>query len=150
MSIASTPQSDATRPGDAGDTFETARVISPTLTALNNRLGSADKDDFYQIDLPIDPTFGNFDDPYKIFVSPVAWPQGASGNITFQLYNPNRTPKGGAVSIQAPTTDATAIDLTTCDLCYLKVTDNSVNLSQLQYSFLLVAPERIYLPLVTR
>lgn len=144
-------QRDGEEGGDAGDNFDSARLIKPDLVAPNNRLGSADSEDYYRIDLPIDPNVPELvETPYFMLIAPVSWPQGTGGSLTLQLYQANRSPLGSAVSIQAPVSDAAVIDLTRCDLCYVKVSDNSTNTEQLAYTFTLSAAKRLYLPFVAR
>ena len=151
FTVTSGQQADGKQAGDAGEDFTTARLISPTLDATSNLLGSADKVDFYQTDLPIDPVTGaNANVPFKILVSPVEWPAGSGGYLAISKYDSTRKLVGSTQYIQAPTTEALSIDLTNCDLCYVKVEDQTSGTKQFAYSFKLLKPFSIYMPVVNK
>lgn len=151
FTIFSSQQTDGNTPGDSGDDFDTARIITPTLNAISNTLGSADDNDYYKVDLPIDTFAGlGVGVPFKIFVAPVPWPNGSTGSLVITKYAANRSQMGQPVSIVAPTTDGATIDLTNCDECYIKVTDSSSGTPQLKYIFTLIKPFTVYAPFIRK
>lgn len=151
FTITSSQQRDANISGDAGDSFDSARMISPTLDATDNLLGSDDNSDFYLIDLPIDQATGaNAELPYKMLIRSIAWPTGSGGYLTVKTYDATRALKGSVQYIQAPTTSALAVDLTNCDLCYVEIIDQTSGTKQFAYSFQLIKPNQVFIPLARR
>lgn len=128
-----TQQSDANQLGDAGDDFDTALLIGPDLDSSTSRIGSADNNDYYRIDLPIAPGDKR---AYTFTLDSLPWPANASGSLSLTLYKANRA-QLTSKQVNAPLTDPLTLDLTDCDLCYVKVSQSN-NVPALRYFFKLV------------
>jgi hypothetical protein len=147
--VATSQQADGNVAGDAGDTFDSAKVISPELTAVTNRLGFADEFDYFQIDLPIDPSTGaNAGKPYKMVLSVADWQAATGGSLSIAVYNAARTQVGATQFIAAPTTAPITLELRDCDLCFVRVSKTTSK--PLVYRFTLAAPNQIFMPLIKR
>ncbi len=149
-------QTDAATPGDAGDDFDTARVVTltdlaPSLTATRNLLGGADEADYFLIKLP--PVV--FDEPltpYGFMLEPIVWPQN-TGHLTIEFFDALRNPIAGlGGTLTAPSKSVLSRIITNCgsDGCYVHVTSGYTGYYQLQYA-LRVNPIRfVYLPVIIR
>jgi hypothetical protein len=149
-------QTDAALPGDAGDDFGTARVVTltnvtPTLVAPRNMLGGSDSVDYYFIKLP--PT-GPFEAPirYGFWIAPVDWPAD-SGYLSAVIYDAQRNQIPGlGGTIHAPSKNLLGNEITTCGSagCYVKVTTGFSGYYQLQYSIRFAPIRFTYLPMIRK
>ena len=156
IQVALGQQSDAGVAGDAGDGFGPARLIAltppkPTLVASRNLLGGSDTDDYYLVKLP-DPGFGQPPIPYRFYLVPVEWPEGA-GYLGIEFYDAQRnalSDLGG--SITAPSVKPFTANITDCgaDGCYVHITSGYSGYYQLQYELRVVPPRCVFLGLVLR
>jgi hypothetical protein len=120
-------QNDGGMPGDAGDNFDTARVVtlsnvSPRLDAPENLLGNGDANDYFLIKLPPVPPF---EPPtrYHFYLGWVTWPSG-TGSLRADFYDSLRTPIPSMTKIiNAPSATWHSVDITFCgqEGCYVKL-----------------------------
>jgi hypothetical protein len=149
-------QTDAALLGDAGDNFDTARVVSltdltPSMTAPRNMLGGADEEDYFLIKLPL-VNIGDPVTPYGFTLEPIVWPQN-TGQLTIEFYDALRNPIaswGGTLT--APSKSALSRVITNCgsDGCYVHITSGYSGYYQLQYGLRITPIRFVYLPLITQ
>jgi hypothetical protein len=149
-------QNDAAMQGDAGDTFDTARVVTlnpstPKFDAPSNLLGNADTNDYFLIKLPVVP-IGEPLTPYRFYLDSIVWPAG-TGSLRIDFYDALRTPIPGMMKIiNAPSTAIYTVDMTVCGSggCYVKTTTGFSASNRLQYAIRALPPLFTYLPFSVR
>ncbi len=148
-------QQDGGAPGDAGDNFDTARVLAvnvaePVLVAPGNMMGGSDRYDYYRLNLPAPPPM-EFPRHYRLTLDQVVWPE--LGKFTVKLFDGNRTPLSGQLYyINAPSTAPLTIDITNCSLtgCYMSIETLYYEKYRTSYRLQLTPTQFVYLPMVKR
>lgn len=144
FSVTLSQQSDAGAVGDAGDDFDTARLIDDKTVADTNALGQSDKKDFYKIGLPDGTkTFG-------LIVAPPNWAGKTIGYLKIQKYSATRALLGPAVYLQAPQLAPAIIDITGCVDCFVSVEDQTNGTERTGYSLSVKAPNFVFIPIVRK
>jgi hypothetical protein len=149
-------QSDGGLPGDAGDTFGSALVISltsgtPALNASGNLLAASDKDDYFLIKLPPTDPFQQ-PVPYRFYLNVTRWP-ATNAFIRLYVYDAQQNPLANlGKMINAPSTTIFSEDITTCgsDGCYFRVQTGYAGNNPVTYTIRAAPTYFLYLPMLQR
>lgn len=156
LAVQLSQQSDGGLPGDAGDTFGSARVISltsdtPALSAPGNLLAASDKDDYFLIKLPPVPQF-EAPVPYRFFLNVTTWPP-TSSFIRLYVYDAQQNPLASLGKIiSAPSTTVFSEEVTTCgsDGCYFRLQTGYAGNNPVVYTIAAKPMRFVYIPLLIR
>jgi hypothetical protein len=134
-------QSDGGIDGDAGDDFDSARVLTPNIEWDRNLLGGSDTSDYFLV---------QSEHPYVGFsLTPISWPPSgyAGSRLKIRFYDIGRNQIGTTYYIYRPSITPITVMMPTS--YYVRVDSRDTGSYQIQYKIRAVV-FNVYLPLCLR